>query len=154
MEPFKSNRNDREYTNGEITVYWRPAECIHATTCFVKLRPVFNPGKRPWVNMKGASTEEIIDVVNLCPTDALTYKWNKDIRQAEDNNSGDSQKASCCISVLKNGPLVCKGSYTISNAEGKRYRTYTVTPLCRCGFSMKQPYCDGKHKETGFTDEY
>ena len=70
--------NNRDYTNGEITVYWRPKECIHATTCFRELRAVFDPGKRPWVNMKGASTKEIIRIVDLCPTNALSYKYNKD----------------------------------------------------------------------------
>ncbi len=148
-----ANRNDREYTNGEITVYWRPDECIHATTCFVKLRSVFNPGKRPWVNMNGASTEKIIEVVDLCPTDALTYKWNKDIEKTTDQKSENTQKASLCISVVKNGPLVCKGSFTISNDKGEEYRTYQTTPLCRCGHSNRQPYCDGRHQKIGFSDE-
>ena len=142
------NPNNREYTNGEITVYWRPSECIHATTCFVKLRSVFNPSRRPWVNMSGASTEEIIDVVNQCPTDALTYKWNKDVEVKTQWNSSSGFG----IKVLKNGPLVCSGSFSISDNRGMDYKTYTKTPLCRCGHSQNQPYCDGNHKVTGFTD--
>ncbi len=150
-----ANRNDREYTNGEITVYWRPAECIHATTCFVKLRSVFDPGKRPWVNMKGASTEEIIKVVNLCPTDALTFKWNRDIEKSDyQETTTTEQKADLHITTLKNGPLLCKGTYTISDNEGRAYHTYRTTPLCRCGHSKQQPYCDGRHLNVGFSDEY
>ena len=75
------DKTDRKYTNGEITVFWQPKKCIHATTCYRELIEVFNPRKRPWVNMDGASTEEIIRVVKLCPTQALTYKYNKDIEK-------------------------------------------------------------------------
>ena len=49
-------KNDRDYSNGEITVFWRPAKCTHVTTCFNELIEVFDPSKRPWVNMNGAST--------------------------------------------------------------------------------------------------
>jgi uncharacterized Fe-S cluster protein YjdI len=34
---------DREYTNGEITVIWKPSKCIHVTTCYRELIEVFIP---------------------------------------------------------------------------------------------------------------
>ena len=37
---------------------------------------VFDPSRRPWVDMNGSTTERIIEVVNLCPTEALAWKWN------------------------------------------------------------------------------
>ena len=74
---------DRKYTNGEITVYWKPSKCIHATTCFRELIEVFNPRKRPWVNMQGAPSKRIIEVVDKCPTQAIAWKYNKDLTPSE-----------------------------------------------------------------------
>ncbi len=150
------DENNREYTNGKITVFWRPKECIHATTCFRELRSVFNPGKRPWVNMKGASTEEIIRIVELCPTKALTYKYNKDLDS--DKNTGTSDEKSATtgastghmaaeIRVMPDGPLVIKGSYTIIGEDGKELKKMKITSLCRCGQSNNMPFCDGMHRK-------
>jgi len=35
---------------------------------------VFDPRKRPWVNMLGASTEEIVETVKKCPSGALSIE--------------------------------------------------------------------------------
>ncbi len=67
---------DRDYSNGEITVHWRPEKCIHAAKCVTTLPEVFNLRIRPWVNIDGATTEKIIEAVNLCPSGALTYSRN------------------------------------------------------------------------------
>ena len=74
---------NRQYTNGEITVFWIPTKCIHATTCFRELIEVFNPGRRPWVIMDGAPTRRITEVVNKCPTQAIIWKYNKDLTEVE-----------------------------------------------------------------------
>jgi len=66
----------REYSNGEITIIWKPDLCIHATCCFADLPEVFDPDKRPWVNPFGASTEAIIAQVDRCPSGALSYRRN------------------------------------------------------------------------------
>lgn len=74
---------EKGYTNGEITVVWKPNTCIHSTNCWKGLLQVFNPQKRPWINMKGASTERIIDQVNKCPSGALSFRYNdgREIKQ-------------------------------------------------------------------------
>ncbi len=140
----------RKYTNGEITVYWRPAECIHATYCYSELIEVFNPRKRPWINMQGASTEEIIKIVNKCPTNALTYKWNKDIEK-EDGMAKASpeyeQKTE--IKIMEDGPLIIRGNFKIIGTDGKEMKQMKVASICRCGQSGNKPFCDGTHKKTG-----
>lgn len=61
------------YTNGDITVVWKPDVCKHSGRCVTGLPTVFNLTKRPWTNMQGATSEEIINQVNKCPTGALTW---------------------------------------------------------------------------------
>lgn len=59
------------YTNGEVTVEWRPELCKHAARCATQLPQVFNPAAKPWVNVEGATSQEIKDQVAKCPTGAL-----------------------------------------------------------------------------------
>ena len=66
------NENKRNYTNGEVTVEWRPELCRHAARCATQLPGVFNPTEKPWVNMQGASSQEIAAQVAKCPTGALS----------------------------------------------------------------------------------
>lgn len=60
------------------------------------------------------------------------------------------------IRCRKNGPLVIEGEVTIVDHHGQ---AFTVPPgkdkiaLCRCGQSGNRPFCDGTHRETGFTAE-
>jgi uncharacterized Fe-S cluster protein YjdI len=155
------DKNNREYTNSEITVSWRPNKCIHATTCFRELRSVFDPGKRPWVNMNGATSEEIIRIVDLCPTDALTYERNKDINVNEENSQEKEimknpetaeTSAPVEIRVMPDGPLVVKGEFIVLGTDGKELRKMKITSFCRCGQSRNLPLCDGMHRKIGWND--
>lgn len=152
-----NKNNNREYTNGEITVFWKPDTCIHATICFMKLRKVFDPTKRPWVNMQGATTQEIIDIVDQCPTDALTWKWNRDltVSEAEElNNELEGEEMVPLpvteISIVENGPALIKGKFRMKKSSGEPFETPAQIALCRCGSSHNKPFCDGSHFNSGF----
>lgn len=67
-----------KYTNGEITVVWKPGICQHSAICWKGLIEVFNPQVRPWIKMDGATTERIIEQVGKCPSGALSYFKNTD----------------------------------------------------------------------------
>jgi uncharacterized Fe-S cluster protein YjdI len=140
------DKTDRKYTNGEITVFWQPRKCIHATTCYRELIDVFNPRKRPWVNMEGASTEEIIRVVKLCPTEALSFTYNSEI-PSEVKEPEELPE----VRVMEDGPLVLKGAFRVFDTDGKEMKTLKMTSLCRCGASNNLPYCDGTHRKVGYT---
>ena len=66
----------KSFTNGEITVYWDPQNCTNAMYCINYMPQVFNTEKSPWINLLNASSAEIIEVVDMCPTFALYYEWN------------------------------------------------------------------------------
>jgi uncharacterized Fe-S cluster protein YjdI len=145
------DKKDKKYTNGEITVFWQPKKCIHATTCYRELIDVFNPRKRPWVNMDGAPTDEIIRVVKLCPTQALSFKYNKDLDSEKqfDLNS-NLKKDPSEVRIMEDGPLILSGEFKIYGTDGEELRHLKMTSLCRCGASHSLPYCDGMHRKIGF----
>jgi uncharacterized Fe-S cluster protein YjdI len=64
----------RTYTNGEINILWDSSLCTHCGECEEGLPDVFNPTARPWVNMKGGTTEDIREQVEQCPSGALTVE--------------------------------------------------------------------------------
>lgn len=69
----------KNYTNGTVTVVWRPKLCLHSGNCVRGLNTVFNTRHSPWINMEGAKTEEIIEQVKNCPSGALSFIMNEDI---------------------------------------------------------------------------
>lgn len=149
--------NDREYSNGEITVFWKPDLCIHATICFMKLRKVFDPSSRPWINMKGASSQEIRDIVDQCPTDALSWKWNRDLSADEkevlaNEPAGDEMVPAPVaeITIIENGPALIQGKFRMKKPSGELIPSAQQIALCRCGSSKNKPYCDGSHYGSGF----
>jgi uncharacterized Fe-S cluster protein YjdI len=66
----------KRYSNGEITVVWKPAVCIHSTICFAGLPAVFDPRRRPWVDIQAASSDAIVKQVRKCPSGALSVFRN------------------------------------------------------------------------------
>ncbi len=57
------------------------------------------------------------------------------------------------IKALKNGPLLIKNLKNFYNSRKEKIETKPNMALCRCGESKNKPFCDGTHKQTGFTDE-
>jgi uncharacterized Fe-S cluster protein YjdI len=141
---------ERDYKNKDITVHWEPKKCIHVTTCYKELIEVFNPRKRPWVNMEGAPTERIIEVVNKCPTAALTYSWNDKSIKKETKEENKIEKTE--IRIMKDGPIVVMGDFQITGPLGQTYNKLKMTSFCRCGSSNNMPFCDGTHRKIGFED--
>ncbi|MBK8614180.1 MAG: (4Fe-4S)-binding protein [Flavobacteriales bacterium] len=64
------------YTNGEVTIVWKPSLCTHSKRCWMGLPTVFKPGQRPWILPEGANTDAIVAQVGKCPSGALSIRMN------------------------------------------------------------------------------
>jgi len=71
-----SHDGSRHYSNGEITVVWKPGICQHSGVCFRGLPQVFDPRRRPWIELQYADSKTIAAQVERCPSGALS--WFKD----------------------------------------------------------------------------
>lgn len=61
-----------DYSNGETTVVWKPELCSHAGISAKGLAEVFDPRRKPWIDMSKADTQQNIDQVDKCPSGALS----------------------------------------------------------------------------------
>ena len=114
----------KKYTNGEVTIVWKPDLCIHSKICWTELREVFDPFVKPWIKPEGAETERIIAQVK---NDAETI-----------------------VEASKDGPLLVYGNVTVKNSQGVLTKKANVTAFCRCGASANKPFCDGSHRKIEF----
>lgn len=160
----------RKYSNKDITVYWKPDACIHASYCYRELIEVFDPGRRPWINMSCAPTDRIIEVVNMCPTEALSWKWNDETKNNDispemtnhinfrrpeliDLKEQVPEPDPVSVKIMTDGPIVVKGDFRLKYDDNNKEMKNSIISLCRCGHSQKQPFCDGSHRIIGFEDK-
>lgn len=136
---------EKKYTNGEVTVHWKPNTCIHSRICWAGLKTVFDPTRRPWIDLNGASSEEIIAQVKQCPSGAISYTMN------QETESVPAAYELCVAEMAPNGPLLVRGDLIVKDAQGNEVRKSNVTAFCRCGASSNKPFCDGAHRNSGFT---
>ena len=133
----------KEYSNGEITVVWQPAKCIHSEMCVKTLPQVYDPNARPWIQVDNASTEEHKVQIKKCPSGALSYFMN-------DGSDQEAASLETEVEVLENGPLLIYGTLKITDKDGNVETKNKTTAFCRCGKSENKPYCDGMHVKVGF----
>lgn len=75
-----SRRTDLEaqgfktYENEEISVFWNPSICQHAAKCVGGSHDVFDPKRRPWIDLSKASAKDISAIIDHCPLHALQYE--------------------------------------------------------------------------------
>ncbi|MFM2362103.1 MAG: hypothetical protein RLZZ316_1005 [Bacteroidota bacterium] len=134
-----------KYTKNDVTVIWKPNVCIHSAVCVKGLPDVFNPQRRPWIDMEQADTAAIIEQVRKCPSGAISYELSNATEA-----TAPAATANTIINVLPNGPFIINSECLIKHSDGSEEIKTGKVALCRCGASQKKPYCDGSHRGNGF----
>jgi len=149
---FSSNNqsepaNDRldSYQGKEITIHDNRSICAHAGYCTDGLPSVFRYREDPFVDPDGASFEEIVDIVNRCPSGALSYTIEDESETRIINDAS--------IFIESNGPYVVKGKVVLLDTAKGKGASESCYTLCRCGASKNKPFCDGSHWDINFTDD-
>ena len=132
----------KEYTNGEITIVWKPEKCIHSANCVKGLPAVFDNTRKPWIDPQAADSQAIINQVAKCPSGALSIQTS---------DAPVDKTSAIRLEVLPDGPVMVHGPVTITRPDGSVEERGPKTALCRCGASGNKPFCDGSHRKVGFS---
>ena len=123
---------------------WEPRLCIHVKHCVNRLGTVFDPDRRPWIDVDAEDADTIAATVLACPTGALHFR-------RVDGGPQEEADEPPVVEPRPNGPLFVRGAVRIVDGDGGLIREDTRVALCRCGASANKPFCDGSHRRIGFT---
>ena len=134
------------YVGEKITIHKNRGICAHVGYCAKGLPAVFAPGKGKGIDPDAATPEEIIEVINTCPSGSLSY--------SVDGIEYRDQDREPMVTVSKDGPYFLVGGIEVvgHTPHGAEVSDEHCT-LCRCGSSKNKPFCDGTHRDIGFEDE-
>lgn len=136
----------REYVSDELTVRWDAGRCIHAARCLDLAPAVFDTRRRPWVDLDGGTTDEVVRAVDACPTGALSY------RRADEAPASAPEGPSVSVTPIPGGPMLIRGRFRLTDDDDATVAEPKRAALCRCGNSGNQPFCDNSHRRVGFAE--
>lgn len=134
-----------DYVGAEVTIHDNRGTCCHSGNCSDNLPSVFRNGQEPWIDPNGAPAQQIIDIVQQCPSGALSYSKRGVAHRDVDRAPG--------IYVSKDGPYHVTGGIELLHEQRNAGASTEHYALCRCGHSKNKPFCDGTHWYAKFTDE-
>ena len=154
LSEFKKNKEAiNEFSNGEVTVFWKSELCIHSANCLIGLPNVFSTKKKPWINVHASNSKEIMKIIDTCPSRALTYLKSSKFVTSKPRAIVKKKSKFARVQILKNGPVLITGNFIVRDQKKKKILIENeVAALCRCGGSKKKPFCDGSHQTIGFKD--
>lgn len=136
----------RDYVGKRITIHFNNGICSHAGFCWRGVPDVFRLGERPWIHPDGASPEDIIAVIEQCPSGALSYTVD-----GVEHRDLDREPA---IHIIPRGPYCLVGGIEVEEEEPRAEQVSREhSCCCRCGASRNKPFCDGSHFLMPFEDE-
>ena len=134
----------QQYSGNEIDVTWDSRLCIHISECGNAKGDLFVMGRDPWCTPDISSKEEVREIVERCPTGALSY--------VDKQGNPEEPAAENSVVVSCNGPLFFMGDLEREGAPQDMPGVQFRVALCRCGESANKPFCDNSHQKAGFSD--
>ncbi len=133
------------YEGQDLDVHYSKLLCSHAGECGARLKAVFDPAQRPWIQPQNGTAEKIMEVVKACPSGALRYSLKGATAQQIPPDAAG-------VEIEKNGPFRVS-NIPLDAQDFSPNATPAKYVLCRCGLSKNKPFCDGTHHDVGWTDE-
>ena len=111
---------EKTYAKDDLAVVWKPELCIHSAKCVGALPKVFDPDRRPWIDLTAAEAGDIRKAVAGCPSGALG------LRQAAAADAAARRRA-----VASNSPATDLDRARRPRIEGRRRRRRSEVRDCR-----------------------
>jgi CDGSH-type Zn-finger protein/uncharacterized Fe-S cluster protein YjdI len=129
-----------EIEGKKLTLIYEGKKCIHSRFCVTWGPRTFLANvEGPWIHPDAMDVEELVEIAHVCPSGAIRYR-------RKDGKPDESAPPVNLLSVRESGPYAVRAELAIAG-EPAGFRA----TLCRCGASKHKPYCDGSHKEIGFS---
>lgn len=129
-----------------VDVTWNGSLCIHVGECGRAKGDLFVSGRDPWCTPDAHTVEEVVEIIERCPTGALSYRIEGDDAPVEQPDAANTAV------VANHGPIYLRGALQIDGATDEMPGVATRAALCRCGKSKNKPFCDNTHEGIGFKD--
>ncbi|MFC2157362.1 CDGSH iron-sulfur domain-containing protein [Acidobacteriota bacterium] len=133
-----------DYVGDDVTIHDNRGVCSHRGHCTDNLPSVWRQKKEPWIDPDAAETKDIIRVIEMCPSGALSYTQDEVLHKDVDNEPA--------VEISKDGPYDVQGFVELDDPEGNTPESKEHYTLCRCGHSRNKPFCDGQHWYVKFRD--
>jgi glutamate synthase domain-containing protein 2/CDGSH-type Zn-finger protein len=138
-------RDSYERTDKRLTIHDNRGICAHAGICSDNLPKVFRAGTEPWIDADGAAADTIKQVIERCPSGALSYSVEELEQREREITPG--------VHAVAHGPYSVEGPTELVGVELLEGALDAKRTLCRCGQSKNKPFCDGSHWYANFRDD-
>ena len=133
---------EKEFKGEKIVMKDDHSLCVHSGFCGNRVTNI-------WEMIKNSEDTQvraqIMAMVEKCPSGTLTFTVDENSEMVEPDLPKE-------VAIIADGPLWVSGGIPVERRDGKPVEIRNRVTLCRCGASANKPFCDGAHKDVGFTD--
>jgi len=131
-----------DYIEGAgLTLIYDGKKCIHSRACVTGAPDVFKANvKGPWIDPDSIELASLVEIAHACPSGAIRY-------HRKDSAADERPPHVNLLCIREAGPYAVRAELQLDAAPNGSFRA----TLCRCGASKNKPFCDGSHRDIGFS---